>query len=1425
MSSFRFPTDTARALILQAIPESLNTLDDAASGPLIPYLPAAHARALDPRQALVEGMRGSGKSFWYFCLLDPTLRAGLVRQREDFPLGPSIKIYPGFGEATRQDDYPDKELFSELAQQCSPDDVWRAIIAHHFLEADQIPPLSGWEERVRWIRDHGEEMSRALVELEQRLASRKEQRLILFDALDRTADQWHTMRRMASRLLSLLLEFRSFRCLHLKVFARPDLLSDPDVTAFPDSSKLIANKECLTWPPRDLYNLLWHLLSNARDGEWFRETCEKEFGLRWSQQQGLWLVPVPMRIDEKLQKQIFHALTGPFMGEDRKRGLPSTWLTNHLEDAFGQISPRSFLSAIRWAARHERSESSLYPLSGAALRFGIVKASEVRVGELKEDFPWVVHFFHPLAGQKVPIAFEDLTRLWEQSDSLPRAKNVQVENSRGYFPNLPDLLSVRQELEKIGVFQRLKDDRVTLPDIFRLGFHIKRKGGIPAAPRRSDQAIASSAAVHRVAGPEAFPGQPWNGLSIVHLSDLHLGEGSRFAAMKPQEWGERTAASFQEILPKDHRPDLVIVTGDITNQAKPPEYVLAHEFFVALAGTLGIGRDRFVFLPGNHDVSRPLCLRVESELSENDVLTDESFLFRVEKEKFNNFNNFNNFIKKFLPPVDHVQTLERGAAIWDFPSLRLSVATLNSCEKITHRKGERNGGVSAEQVEALLTHWRTSAEERLKILALHHNPEPPGDFNDTKRVKNLVGQSCPHLLLYGHQHAGQAGVAWNWSVGGGQAVLLGAGSLGAKTEELQENETHSCQLITITAHGHLRVRPLIYDPKATVTGKADTGRFVSIGTENDYPLRPFALPKGFDGARETIQPSPPSAHAAFLTAYRQRLTDPRPRWDLSSTGTNAWNLGSNAEEASLEEMYLALRLGENDDPAILDAGAPLSPGEVLDLRRPLIIRGQAGAGKTTWIRWTFHQLLRRTDALPILVELRSLAGYWTNAPQGERSFDAWLTAWLKDRGLPGWRQEFFSLLDEPGAIAPVLLVDGWDELGELGHDFRGNLLGFLNAHPKVRCVVTSRPYGAGRPSGGDGFGERMIQPLNDEDIAALVNHFFRFAVKNPSPVWNASGFMTALERSENAREMARTALLLTLMLIVSRHSPLPEKRVDLYSECVKMLLLTLPTLRKAGGGRTRAGAWTPEDGDKRLRHVADLAHAVQSSAKGRYSQAAVSLPLEKMAALPWAQEESLEQKKGFLIWLRDSSGIFMERADNSLQFIHLSFQEYLTARHLHDTTREDSHPEIFHELAQQGSWWETLRLWAALIDKKHPPNLEPVLARLLEHKKQMFLVGTILADGLASTVIFDCWAKRWIEELNLAWDDETDIVAIYWGRSRGEERRQTLERMQHLAGKKALTWLAWIRFDLASEIMKFPPPPCVQCHHPMDGKLSFGLWC
>ncbi len=298
------------------------------------------------------------------------------------------------------------------------------------------------------------------------------------------------------------------------------------------------------------------------------------------------------------------------------------------------------------------------------------------------------------------------------------------------------------------------------------------------------------------------------------------------------------------------------------------------------------------------------------------------------------------------------------------------------------------------------------------------------------------------------------------------------------------------------------------------------------------------------------------------------------------------------------------------------------------------------------MRWTFRRLLTLNLALPIMIVLRELARRWQDSQcQGEaRSLDAFLDDWVMAELGGGWKDCLGQFVASPDGPRPVLLVDGWDELGPLGEELRRKLVGFMNEHPRVLVVVTSRPYGEGRPSHSDGFDEVLdLQPLSNDEIEDLARRFFKicYGEAEQTAKDEANRLMKALERSPEALALARTALLLTMMLLISRSRPLPDKRHLLYEACIENLLHALPERRESDGVLTSEDQWRPRDSEERMRIVAALAFRLQSEGYQKSSRSAIIRTWEEMAGMlpePWPESDKMR----FLRWLAGPAGLLVD---------------------------------------------------------------------------------------------------------------------------------------------------------------------------------------
>ena len=423
------------------------------------YRPTTHEHALDPNAMLVSGIRGAGKSFWWHALQQEALRALALPKRDQ-----NLTASAGFGQGDDVD-RPGQDVLEELvAAGHSPKLIWKSVVLLHVVQAAGLdnPMPSLWRERVSWVKDDAERTAALLRRADAAIAEQGRVHVVLFDALDTTAATAGVRDRLLKGLLELVVELRARAAVRAKVFARPDMLEQAEVKAFPDASKVLHTAVRLEWPVLDLYGLLFHYLGNAND-EAAAASFRASTSYPWAPRQSAgWDVPEALRSDAAVQARVFTTLAGPHMGTNHRRGRTYPWLPNHISDANGAVSPRSFLAALRQAAEQTKPDAP-HALHWAAIQEGVRKASEVRTLEISEDLPWAQAALKQLQNVLVPCPREDV---------LPRWRGRVDDRS-------PE--QVLEALRQVGFIAELRDGRINVPDLYRVGFGIRRKGGLAPA--------------------------------------------------------------------------------------------------------------------------------------------------------------------------------------------------------------------------------------------------------------------------------------------------------------------------------------------------------------------------------------------------------------------------------------------------------------------------------------------------------------------------------------------------------------------------------------------------------------------------------------------------------------------------------------------------------------------------------------------------------------------------------------------------------------------------------------------------------------------------------------------------------------------------------------------------------------------------------
>jgi hypothetical protein len=98
------------------------------------------------------------------------------------------------------------------------------------------------------------------------------------------------------------------------------------------------------------------------------------------------------------------------------------------------------------------------------------------VQEVAEDYPWVPDVLSELKGMNVPCDYTEVQSRWQarfpegprsiSSDRLP-AQHAE----RGWD-------GLRDDLQRLGLIETKKDGRIDMPDLYRVGFGLGRRGGV-----------------------------------------------------------------------------------------------------------------------------------------------------------------------------------------------------------------------------------------------------------------------------------------------------------------------------------------------------------------------------------------------------------------------------------------------------------------------------------------------------------------------------------------------------------------------------------------------------------------------------------------------------------------------------------------------------------------------------------------------------------------------------------------------------------------------------------------------------------------------------------------------------------------------------------------------------------------------------------
>lgn len=207
------------------------------------------------------------------------------------------------------------------------------------------------------------------------------------------------------------------------------------------------------------------------------------------------------------------------------------------------------------------------------------------------------------------------------------------------------------------------------------------------------------------------------------MSDLHFGRTHPAVVTAVREVAHRLG------------PDLIVVSGDLTQRAREHEFMAARAFLNSLSAPT-------LVVPGNHDV--PLY----------------------------------NVFARFLQPLRHYRRYITDDFQPVFADDEITVVGIRSARSLTWKGGR----INRDQVRRARDVFCSAAQKCVRILVSHH----PFDLPLQTRVSALIGRAtmamagwrecAPDMLLAGHLHLQGAGTTAARSMESGAAILVQAGT-------------------------------------------------------------------------------------------------------------------------------------------------------------------------------------------------------------------------------------------------------------------------------------------------------------------------------------------------------------------------------------------------------------------------------------------------------------------------------------------------------------------------------------------------------------------------------------------------------------------------------------------------------------------------
>jgi predicted NACHT family NTPase len=417
----------------------------------------------------------------------------------------------------------------------------------------------------------------------------------------------------------------------------------------------------------------------------------------------------------------------------------------------------------------------------------------------------------------------------------------------------------------------------------------------------------------------------------------------------------------------------------------------------------------------------------------------------------------------------------------------------------------------------------------------------------------------------------------------------------------------------------------------------------------------------------------------------------------------------------------------------------LTFADLLAYGKRWVLVGGAGSGKTTFLHWLARKIaygdlsgglaaLNRT--VPFVVHLRRY-------PTGHLPVATELPLILQPHADPD--TTWVRPLLKTGRA--VLLIDAVDELPESERDDVVRYIdSIVSEFPEATVVVTARGYAVTEDwLGSQHFLHAELQPLEGPALTAFARGWHtglrdalldenRLTPEVEKGLALAQDRMTdTLGKRPSVRDLASTPLLCAMMCALNYELglELPDRRLELYEQCWKMMYLTYDKER-----RVHLGDYVELEEEIAALTAGSLGyHMLQSKSPAQFPAKRADQKMQKcLRAFEAGRVSTQADGETTRRLLVERVQVLQEPVENELvEFTHLCFRDYLAARSV--VYEEDYEPLASH--ACEDHWRECIVLSAGLATRRSAQRLISDLLDRADNAKNSEQARTARMTALA----------------------------------------------------------------------------------------------